>query len=323
MIDQEKTGRFIADLRKEKNLTQKQLADMLNVSDKAVSRWETGRGFPDISSLEDIAAALDISPAEILKGEHIPTEVSAEEARLLANDGLTLAKELLKKKTIRNILTGFLVSLILFALAVVHLNCPVYVKDPGDALKTEVLSDGRVIAIISQPVSGWEINEIKEPDSDRSATFLSCYETVLDRITGRAKSQMILLGNKEELNEVWYYPGQESDRLLYSPDGKTPSYGVVTLPRLVYNAWLLIGAGFSLIGLAGLYMLRRTRYRELILKLTFLPFCFTASLLLVLAGRYDQVYNASYYLSGILILTCLLYLLFLAVHDMRRQKNHV
>ena len=41
MINQEKTGRFIADLRKEKNLTQKQLADMLNVSDKAVSRWET------------------------------------------------------------------------------------------------------------------------------------------------------------------------------------------------------------------------------------------------------------------------------------------
>ena len=322
MINQEKTGRFIADLRKERNLTQKQLADMLNVSDKAVSRWETGRGFPDISSLEDIAAALDISTAEILKGERIPAALSGEDVRLLADDSLTLAKELLHKRTTRNILTGFLVSLILFVLAVVHLNCPIYVEDPGDALKAEVLSDGRVIAIINQPVSGWNMDRVNFPESG-DQTFLSCYETLYDRLTGRAKSQMILLGDQEELNEVWYYPGQNGDRLLYTPDGQNPYDGVWTLPRLVYNAWTVFGAGFTLIGLLILFILRRTRYRETILKLTALPFCFTVSLLLVLAGRYGQVYNAPYYLSGIMILTILLYLLFLALYDMRRQKKRI
>lgn len=320
MIDQEKTGRFIADLRKEKKLTQKQLADILNVSDKAVSRWETGRGFPDISSFEDIAAALDISTAEILKGERIPTAVSGEEVRLLADDSLTLAKELLHKKTTRNILTGFLVSLILFVLAVVHLYTPIYIEDPGDALKTEVLSDGRVIAIMNQPVSGWEMSSVSFPDSG-DQTFLSCYETLFDRLTGRAKSQMILLGNKEELNEVWYYPGTNGDRLLYSAHEKSAYDGVWTLPRLIYNAWLLFGTGSSLISLIVLFLMRRTRHKAMILKLTALPICFTLSLLLVLAGRYGQVYNAQYYLSGILILTILLYLLFLALYDMHKQKK--
>ena len=194
------------------------------------------------------------------------------------------------------------------------------INDPGDALKAEVLSDGRVIAIINQPVSGWDVSEVSFPESG-DQTFLSCYETLFDRLTGRAKSQMILLGNKDELNEVWYYPGTDGDRLLYSPDGKKPYEGVWTLPRLVYNAWLVFGTGFTLIGLFILFILRRTRYRESILRLTALPFCFTISLLLVLAGRFDQVYNASYYLSGIIILTILLYLLFLALYGMYKQKK--
>ena len=91
----------------------------------------------------------------------------------------------------------------------------------------------------------------------------------------------------------------------------------------MYNVWLALGAGLSLAGLAGVFLLRKTRYRETVLKLAFLPLCFTFSLLLVLAGRYDRVYDASYYLSGILILTGLLYLLFLAVLDIRRRRKAV
>ena len=47
-MDQEKVGRFIAALRKEKNLTQEQLAEKLGISNKTVSRWEQGKGFPDV-----------------------------------------------------------------------------------------------------------------------------------------------------------------------------------------------------------------------------------------------------------------------------------
>lgn len=65
------TGNAIKQLREKKGMTQAQLAERLNVSDKAVSRWETGRGFPDISLLEPIAAALGISVAELLSGDMV------------------------------------------------------------------------------------------------------------------------------------------------------------------------------------------------------------------------------------------------------------
>ncbi|MGM9571986.1 MAG: helix-turn-helix domain-containing protein [bacterium] len=63
------TGNIIRELREKKNLTQKQLAELLCISDKTVSKWETGRGLPDISLLESLAAALGVSVVELLSGE--------------------------------------------------------------------------------------------------------------------------------------------------------------------------------------------------------------------------------------------------------------
>ena len=68
------TGIFISQRRKELSLNQKQLAERLNVTDKAVSKWETGRSAPDISMLEPLAEALEVSVVEILKGEKIEKE---------------------------------------------------------------------------------------------------------------------------------------------------------------------------------------------------------------------------------------------------------
>ena len=58
-MDLNKTGLFIAYRRKQKGLTQKDLSEKIGVTDKAVSRWETGRGFPDVSLLEALAEVLD------------------------------------------------------------------------------------------------------------------------------------------------------------------------------------------------------------------------------------------------------------------------
>lgn len=65
------TGTAIKSLRDKKGLTQSQLADIINVSDKAVSRWETGKGFPDISLIEPLSEALGISVIELLSGETV------------------------------------------------------------------------------------------------------------------------------------------------------------------------------------------------------------------------------------------------------------
>ena len=67
-MDNERFGAFIAQLRKEQGLTQRELADQLNVTDKAVSKWETAKGFPDIKLLEPLAKALGVSLVELIQG---------------------------------------------------------------------------------------------------------------------------------------------------------------------------------------------------------------------------------------------------------------
>lgn len=70
-MDQGKIGELIGEIRKEKKLKQKELADLLGVTSKTISRWETGKYMPDLSLLPDIADILNISLNELLQGERI------------------------------------------------------------------------------------------------------------------------------------------------------------------------------------------------------------------------------------------------------------
>ena len=70
-MDKYVTGAVIRRLRESKNMTQEELAEKIYVTGKAVSKWENGQGFPDISLIEPLAKALDISVIELLSGEHI------------------------------------------------------------------------------------------------------------------------------------------------------------------------------------------------------------------------------------------------------------
>ncbi|MBP5461227.1 MAG: helix-turn-helix transcriptional regulator, partial [Lachnospiraceae bacterium] len=81
-MDKYVTGAVIRRLREAKRMTQEELAERIFVSSKAVSKWETGQGFPDISLLEPLAKVLDISVIELLSGEDIcNTNRSANIAR--------------------------------------------------------------------------------------------------------------------------------------------------------------------------------------------------------------------------------------------------
>lgn len=71
-MDQTKTGKFISELRKEKEMTQTELAGIIGVSEKTVSKWETGRGMPEISTLPVLCETLGISVNELLTGERVP-----------------------------------------------------------------------------------------------------------------------------------------------------------------------------------------------------------------------------------------------------------
>lgn len=70
-MEQVKIGKFIAECRKKKNLTQMQLAERLNITDRAISKWETGKGMPDSSIMLELCNELDISVNELLSGELI------------------------------------------------------------------------------------------------------------------------------------------------------------------------------------------------------------------------------------------------------------
>ena len=78
-MDNIRFGQFVAQLRKEQGLTQKELADRLHVTDKAVSKWETGKGFPDLKLLEPLAEALGVSLVELLQGERSPSPTLTKE----------------------------------------------------------------------------------------------------------------------------------------------------------------------------------------------------------------------------------------------------
>ena len=70
-MDAEKLGKFIVELRRETGMTQAELAQKLQVTDKAVSRWERGVGLPDINTIEPLAEALGVGILEIMKAERI------------------------------------------------------------------------------------------------------------------------------------------------------------------------------------------------------------------------------------------------------------
>ena len=81
-ISNEKFGLFVTELRKEKNLTQKDLAEKLYVSDKTVSKWERGLSMPNVVLLIPIADILDVTVTELLRGEKIDTQKNIDKKEI-------------------------------------------------------------------------------------------------------------------------------------------------------------------------------------------------------------------------------------------------
>lgn len=111
-MDCEKIGNFIMQNRKAKKLTQKQLADKLCVTDRAISRWERGVGTPDISLLITLGEILEVSVNEILLGEKIEN-ITKEQSDKILVDSISLYKKIDIKKTVK---TFFLIMIMIISL---------------------------------------------------------------------------------------------------------------------------------------------------------------------------------------------------------------
>lgn len=115
-MDQEKIGRFLSELRKEQGLTQQQLADSIGVSNKTISKWECGKGMPEISSIMPLCQILQINVNELISGERLPEDGYSKKAE---ENMMNLIQETeLSKKKSRNSMSVLLVAVISLVLGV-------------------------------------------------------------------------------------------------------------------------------------------------------------------------------------------------------------
>lgn len=118
-MEQRKTGNFIAECRKEKGYSQKQLAARLNVTEQAVSRWERGVGYPDITLLIPLSKELDVSVLEVMEGCRMKKEVSKQEVEHSIE--YYMASGMDSRKPLAHALSGLLIWLGVFLLVGVFL----------------------------------------------------------------------------------------------------------------------------------------------------------------------------------------------------------
>ena len=145
-MDQVKIGKFIAERRKNANLTQMQLAEMLGITDRAVSKWETGKAMPDSSLMLELCEILGISVNDLLSGEVVTMDNYNKE---MENKLLNLVKD--KEQADKRLLTmeifvGVLCVVIMLALDVIAAYVPM-----EDWLRIVLVVIGTVPILIARP----------------------------------------------------------------------------------------------------------------------------------------------------------------------------
>ena len=118
-MDQVKIGKFIAECRKRNNLTQMQLAEKLNITDRAVSKWENGKAMPDSSIMLDLCKELKINVNELLSGEVIKMDNYNEKAEELLIEMKKQKEEADKKMLQLEWVIGYMASLTFLTLVFV------------------------------------------------------------------------------------------------------------------------------------------------------------------------------------------------------------
>lgn len=129
-MDKEQFGRFVYQLRKEKNMTQKELGEKLHLTDKAVSKWERGLSYPDICVLDDLSQALDVSVVELLNGERAKSDAVMDTGKVqeLIDYSLQISDEEIKRKRERSRLIIIICVVLIMLIFSICLNIFNYVR---------------------------------------------------------------------------------------------------------------------------------------------------------------------------------------------------
>ena len=210
-MNQEKIGKFILKLRKEKNMTQKELANKIGVTDRAISKWENGRGLPDISLMKPLCDELGISINELISGEIIDKIEYLDKFEESVLDTIDYSQKQIKKK--RNKYAAILAILILFiivfgTLFVIDINRmknnePVFFSNWNfDYFPPVNLDDEKITYSIENYIV---TNGDEYKQHDNSKTFASV--------------RTFLIQEKEE-NKLYYVYAWVLEESFYYEDGK-------------------------------------------------------------------------------------------------------
>lgn len=139
-------GNFISELRKEKKLTQKELAEKIIVSDKAVSRWETGKGYPDVTSLVSLSEYFDVSVNELLAGKRLTVEDIRETADV---NLISVFEQVQKNKKQQNLQVAVYTSVLIVVLLPVLI---IIGKELFVSMTTQIQAENIISAVVSTVV---------------------------------------------------------------------------------------------------------------------------------------------------------------------------
>lgn len=165
-MEQERIGKCIAKLRKQKGLTQEQFGEKISVTGKTVSKWETGHSLPDILMLKEIATVLDISVSELLSGE----DMDKDNTKIEVIDSLTIStikkyNTRYKKKIMKISLVILIIVIIFFSLFMYYDNYYDYTVFSVESNNNDFIVDGYVTQNIENTIIS--INSINYIDNLR------------------------------------------------------------------------------------------------------------------------------------------------------------
>lgn len=158
-MDQIKTGQFIAVMRKERGMTQRQLAEVLDISDKTVSKWETGKGMPEVGLMLPLCKVLNINANELLSGQRLTEEHYKEKAE---EHIMSLLSE--KKKNQKRMANIFAISIASLAIAFFIALVATYFEMPQTA---------RVLLYVAALLVGM-LGEVFACTVDRTTGYFQC-----------------------------------------------------------------------------------------------------------------------------------------------------
>lgn len=178
-MDQAKIGKFIAELRKEKGLTQAQLAEHFDISNKAVSKWENGKSLPDASIMIDLCKLLGITVNELLSGERISIEDYKDKAE--ENIIGVTADSKRRQRSLKNVICALAAVLTVCSGFLLYTNRaykPLSFVANGDGYRAEVINGDTLLLQLNNKNNAIEWFSVMAPE------FYRCvYMDVTDEYT--------------------------------------------------------------------------------------------------------------------------------------------